>query len=407
MPHLPLHLYVVVSLVLALGSQLLMYRLAFRFLMRKKAPRKLTHLFLLPFFLIINSPLVFMKLDPFDFYHGFARTFIMIPFFAYETLSLGVVLVFILITVAKIPVRLLKRPATHSASEEPRSALSESRRSFIRKGAAGLGAYAFVGSLHSISDREDYKVDHVTLNVSDLPPKLDGLTISMISDIHSGLYMLEEDMQRYTEVVNDLKADMIFIPGDFVTTKSYEILPLAKAFSGLKSKYGTYACLGNHDFYANPVYITEKLRENGMKVLRNETDELDIEGARLMLSGVDDGHHADFPKVSFEARSLDTARILLCHKPYYFENAVAGGFDVMLSGHTHGGQIVLADFFGAKITPAALASPYISGRYKMGDSVMYVSRGIGTIGIPIRVNCPPEVTLFTLRAKPSQETNRS
>ncbi len=96
---------------------------------------------------------------------------------------------------------------------------------------------------------------------------------------------------------------------------------------------------------------------------------------------------------------MNTARILLCHKPYFFERAVAGQFNVMLSGHTHGGQIVLADILGVKITPAALASPYISGRYKMGDSLMYVSRGIGTVGLPVRVNCPPEVTLFTLRSK--------
>ncbi len=401
MPPLPLHLYFVIFLLLTVGSQFLMYRIASRFLTGKNAGKRLTRVYLPIFFVIINLPLVFMRLDPFEFYHGFARYFIMMPFFAYETLSLGVVLIFLLAYVVRLPLRIRRSVMKRPDEDTTVSAHSESRRSFLRKGAVGLGAYVFVGSLHSIYDREDYKVDHVTLGVKDLPARLDGLTISMISDIHSGMYMLEEDMLKYAGAVNDLKADLIFIPGDFVTSKNYEILPLAKAFSGLKSTYGTYACLGNHDFFANPDYITEKLRDNGMKVLRNQTDELDIDGTRLMLSGVDDGRHADFPKVSFEARSSDTARILLCHKPYYFENAVAGGFDVMLSGHTHGGQIVLADFFGAKVTPAALVSPYISGRYEMGESVMYVSRGVGTIGIPIRVNCPPEITLFTLRAKPS------
>lgn len=403
MPHVPFHIYFILFLTLTIGGQVLMYRITSRYAAAKGAGKKFVRIYLPIVFVIINLPLFFAHFDPNVFYGGFPRHYIMMPFYAYETVSLGVLLVsaayFALRRILHFRERIRTRAVT-ARIEPPHSA---SRRSFLRKGAVALGAYAFVGSLHSIYDRDDYKIDHVILPVKNLPPNLDGLTISMISDIHSGMYMLEDDMHNYMKVVNDLKADMIFIPGDFITSKNREILPLAKAFSGLKSKYGTYACLGNHDFFANPAYITEKLRENGMKVLRNETEELEIRGAKLMLSGVDDGRHADFPKVSYEASSLNTARILLCHKPYYFENALAGGYDLMLSGHTHGGQIVLLDLFGTKLTPAALVSPYVSGKYKLGDALMYVSRGIGTVGLPIRVNCPPEVTLFTLRAKSSRK----
>lgn len=399
MPHVPFHLYFILFLLLTVGAQVMMYLLASRYLSGRGVGKKFVRIYLPVIFVIINLPLFLTHIDPGVFYyHEFVRRFIMMPFFAYQTVSLGVVLTAIIVYIARTTLRILKRSGEKSADGTSSVGVLKSRRSFIRKGAVGLGAYAFVGSLHSIYDRDDYKIDRVTMTLKNLPAKLDGLTISMISDIHSGLYMLEDDMDKYARAVNNLKADVIFIPGDFVTSKNSEVLPLAKAFSGLKSKYGTYACLGNHDFFANPAYITEKLRENGMKVLRNETDELEIKGVKLMLSGVDDGRHANFPKVSYEADSSDTTRILLCHKPYYLENAVAGGFDLMLSGHTHGGQIVFLDLFGEKITPAALVSPYVSGKYKMGNTLMYVSRGIGTVGLPIRVNCPPEITLFTLRS---------
>lgn len=276
---------------------------------------------------------------------------------------------------------------------------SQSRRSFIKTTTVGVGAYAFAGSLHSIYTREDYKIEEVTLSLGNLPVQLNGLRIAMISDIHVGLYMLEDDMCKYTDAINKLDADLIFIPGDFVTSKTQEIIPFVNAFSSLKSKYGIYTCLGNHEFFVDADFVTDKLRGVGMKVLRNQTEELEIAGAKIMLSGVDDGKHANFKKVSYEATSSNTSRILLCHKPYFFDTAAAGKFDLMLSGHTHGGQVVLVDFLGFKLTPAAFASPYVSGKYRRGDSLLYVSRGIGTVGLPVRVNCPPEITVFTLKQK--------
>ncbi|MCL4540399.1 MAG: metallophosphoesterase [Bacteroidetes bacterium] len=401
MPYVPFHFFVILFFAVTFGAQIVLYRFVSRYLVSRRAGRKLTRLWLPLAFVIINLPLLFIRIDGEMFYGGFARTYIMMPFFAYETLSLAVFLAAGLAYGVKVVFRLLKRIWSNGRTEKAPPVPSESRRSFIRTGAIGLGAYTFLGSLRSIYDRDEYKVDRVTLPVKNLPHQLDGLTISMISDIHSGMYMLERDMETYVEAINHLNADMVFIPGDFVTSKDSEMLPLVKAFSGLKSKYGTYTCLGNHDFFANPAYVTKKLRDIGMKVLRNETEELDLNGAKLMLSGVDDGRHANFPKVSYEASSLNTARILLCHKPYYFENAVAGNYDLMLSGHTHGGQIVLLDLFGVKVTPATIVSPYVSGKYKLSDALMYVSRGVGTIGLPIRVNCPPEITLFTLRTKKS------
>lgn len=380
-----------------LGSQFLVYKIVAKYIFGSRTEIKFRIFYLPIIFVLINVPFLFVYYMPQLFYHGFGRRFIMWPFYAYETFSIAVLLSALIVFPVKWITKIFRR--MNKTKLEATLSYSNSRRSFIKKSAMGLGAYTFAGSLHSIYSREEYKLENVKLPVKNLPPQIEGTKIAMISDVHAGMYMLEDDMLKYTQAINNLNADIIFIPGDFVTTKTEEIFPFVKAFSGLKSKYGTYTCLGNHDFFGNPNIITEKIRETGMKVLRNETEELEIGGAKLMLSGVDDGNHADFTKVSYEAASLNTTRILLCHKPYYFEKAVAGEFDVMLSGHTHGGQIVLVDFLGVKLTPAALASQYISGKYKRGDSLLYVSRGIGTIGLPVRVNCPPEITLFTLTSR--------
>ena len=399
MPHSlhPFYRILIVSVLVA--SQLGVYQVASSYFAGSGAAIKVQRFYLPVGLLILNLPLPFIYFFPSIFYDGFMRTFVMWPFYAYQTLSVAILLAGLVVIPIKLVLRFLRRTRHNDYANAMISLRSPSRRSFIKTTTLGIGAYTFAGSLHSIYNREDYRIENVLLPSRKLPQQLEGLRIVMISDVHAGMYMLEDDMLKYTETINKLAPDVIFIPGDFITSKTQEILPFVKAFSGLKSNYGTYTCLGNHDFFGNPDVIADKVRGDGMKVLRNETEALEINGAKLVLSGVDDGTHANFKKVSYEAASLDTTRILLCHKPYFFDRAVAGKFDFMLSGHTHGGQIVLVDFMGLKLTPAALTSQYISGKYRRGNSLLYVSRGIGTIGLPVRVNCPPEITVFTLSSK--------
>ncbi len=399
MPYVPYHLIGIMLFILPLAAQVVLYRIVSNYVVDLGAKRSFTKRFLLIIFVVINIPFVLIRLFPQMFIAGLPRHLIMIPFYAYETLSMAILFVALLVYLTKLLLGPLSALKNKNVLEKRRETQLESRRLFLKKAAVGLGAYTFLGSMYSIYNRDDYQIENVSLRLRNLPGRLQGLRIVMISDVHSGLYMTEDDMTKYSEEVNKLKPDLIFIPGDFVSTRTDEILPFVKSFSGLKSKFGTYACLGNHDFFANPNVITEKLRENNINVLRNETWELGINNAKLMLSGVDDGSHADFRKVAYEANSLNTARILLCHKPYYFDTAVEGGYDAMLSGHTHGGQIVLASLLGFKLTPATFVSPYVSGKYYRGDSVMYVSRGVGTVGLPVRLNCPPEITIFTLEKK--------
>ncbi len=399
MPFIPFHFFLLLIIGLTLASQFVVYRIVAKYLVGIGVNAKFTRRYLPFIFVLINLPFLFIHFTPQIFYQGLARKLIMMPFYAYQTLSIAILFVALITFFVKFILKTFRIQKKAKKNLKTQELPSESRRSFLKKTAIGIGGYTFIGSMYSIYNRDDYKIEDVSLRLKDLPPQLRGLRIVMISDIHAGLYMTEDDMSKYTKEINKLKPDLIFIPGDFVTSKTNEIIPFVKSFSGLKSKFGNYACLGNHDFFANPNTITEKLEENQITVLRNATTELDINGSKLMLSGVDDGSRADFTKVAYEANSLNTTRILLCHKPYYFDNAIAGGYDVMLSGHTHGGQIVFANLLGVKLTPAALFSPYVAGKYHRGDSILYVSRGVGTVGLPVRVNCPPEITVFTLIKK--------
>jgi predicted MPP superfamily phosphohydrolase len=163
--------------------------------------------------------------------------------------------------------------------------------------------------------------------------------------------------------------------------------------------------MGNHDFYtADPELVAREVDACGVRLLRDEHRIIGKDGGRLLLAGVDDiGRRVGVP-VKIDA-ALDGApaslpTILLCHRPYYLEQAAGKGVDLVLSGHTHGGQIVLGKVGGLIVAPASLASKYVAGPYQSGSTMMYVSRGIGTVGVPVRINCPPEITRITLRRTP-------
>jgi predicted MPP superfamily phosphohydrolase len=281
-------------------------------------------------------------------------------------------------------------------SQQP--AFDPSRRKFVNAALYGVAAYSFGGSLYGVLTRDNYEVVHTTIAIKNLPERLKGLTIGLISDIHSGVYMSKRQMDEYVRAVNDLQADIIMVPGDFVNSMTEEVYPLAESFSNLKARFGVFGCLGNHDFFARDVdKISKELEQCGIHLLRNDHELLTINGEPLYLIGVDDRHeNIDAAMKGITNDSACGIKILLCHKPYFFDRIHQRGIDLMLAGHTHGGQIVFAKFPGMDITPAALTTKYIAGHYLQGNSHLYVSRGIGTVGLPIRLNCPAEVTKITL-----------
>jgi uncharacterized protein len=198
-----------------------------------------------------------------------------------------------------------------------------------------------------------------------------------------------------------LNADLIVVPGDFVTSNFGEVFPFAEAFNILRAPYGVYGVLGNHDFYSGADAVAKEVDNCGIRLLRNDKLVIEKDGGKFYLIGVDDvGVNNRAPIKLDEAigsAPLDIPRILLCHRPYYLNAARDKNIDLVLSGHTHGGQVVLGRFGDMVIAPSRLASKYVWGKYREGNTHMYVSRGIGTVGLPIRINCPPEITKITLR----------
>ena len=291
------------------------------------------------------------------------------------------------------------RASLHDSSADGK--YDSRRRIFIRRGATIVAGAAFTGSAYGAFRRDEYELTEISIPIPNLPDEFHGFTIAFLSDIHSSVFMSKEQMQRYVDAVNALHPDLVTVTGDFVNSALDEVYPFAETFSGLKAPHGVYGVLGNHDYYTRQVdRVAREVDDCGVKLLRNDMITIEKNHQKLTLAGVDDVGNA-----TRAARLMDTSiagadakipKILMCHRPYFFEQAEERMFALTLSGHTHGGQIVFGRIGSDVIAPARVASPYVAGLYTINDSKMYVSRGIGTVGVPIRINCPPEITKITL-----------
>ena len=261
-----------------------------------------------------------------------------------------------------------------------------SRRTFLKTGAVALSAYSFIGPTKGIIDRNDYDIIERTIHIQNLPDEFKGFTIGLMSDIHSSVFMTKPEMEDYVTALNSLKTDIIFVPGDFVNSQTEEVYPFVEAFSNLRAPYGVYGCLGNHDYYADVDVVAKEVDGCGIKLLRNDAVKIQKGNSFINVIGVDDIPINGLPDPYLERALVSVQnpnpRILLCHKPYYLETIAGRKIDLTLAGHTHGGQIVFAKVGNMIVCPAALFSKYVWGLYKFGDSQMYVTRGIGTVGVP-------------------------
>lgn len=290
--------------------------------------------------------------------------------------------------------------------------LSMTRRAFLHTTILGVSGIALASCTTGIVDRNDIEITHRSFEIPNLPEAWNGRTVTFLSDIHSGPFMDVNELRNVVRLVNGLKSDVIVMPGDFVTSHTNEIPPFLEAMSELKAEHGVYACTGNHDYYAGVDAVSKAVEEINFKLLRNENARLTIGGESLYMIGVDDddakevksfvqGKPASHIEAAYKGVPEKSASILLCHKPYYFEEYSKTNVGLMLSGHTHGGQIVLGRIGRSVMTFSSLASEYVEGTYTPQESnsktQLYVSRGIGVVGVPIRINCPPEITQITLR----------
>ena len=240
-------------------------------------------------------------------------------------------------------------------------------------------------------------VRRVEVRVENLPDALHGFTIAQITDIHVGPTIKGDFVQRIVERVNALEADMVAITGDLVDGSVRELASHTAPLAGLRSRHGTYVVTGNHEYYSGaPAWIAE-LRRLGTRVLLNEHVVLEHGGAQVAVAGVTDysAHHFDPAHRSDPHRALsgapaDALKVLLAHQPRSAPHAQAAGAHLQISGHTHGGQFWPWNLF------VRLQQPFTAGLHRLGDMWVYISRGTGYWGPPMRFGIPSEITQIRL-----------
>ena len=262
----------------------------------------------------------------------------------------------------------------------------------------GIEHYADAAAIHASSTsprRGRFTVNDERIWLDALPSEFHGLRIVQISDIHHGLFLPQEWLSDAIRQANRLNPDVIALTGDFVTYSRRMIRPASKLLGKLRARYGVYAVLGNHDFRVDPDAVTQALRNQHIEVLRNRHIPLRFGSKCIYLVGVDDyGYGADLRR-AIRGVPQGAATVLLAHNPRVIRLASRHNVSLVLSGHTHGGQVnlpLLGTVYGR--SPERLR--YKIGWDRMGATQIYVSRGIGTIVLPWRLRCPAEITHLEL-----------
>jgi predicted MPP superfamily phosphohydrolase len=239
------------------------------------------------------------------------------------------------------------------------------------------------------------------LTFRDLPPAFDGLTILHVSDVHAGQFMERDQMQEVVVRANAQHADLILQTGDMIDYSPSYIPEYVRAFRDLQASLGVVTCLGNHDLYTGAAKVIQGVRDAGQIVVRGATHVIERNGSTLAIAGIDDPDNwmFDDPQTLAVDRVLrgvssGAFTVLLAHRPGAFDAARQRGVPLTLSGHIHGGQIAIP-LFGW--SAGQLITKYVEGHFVSGASQLYVSRGIGVVGVPIRVFVPPELALLELR----------
>jgi uncharacterized protein len=335
-----------------------------------------------------------------------------------------------------------KKTATQQTVVQFTSASAEmvadpGRRYFFRAATAAAGAAPFLGAMYGFAaERLNYQVRRVEIPMHNLPSALDGMQIVQISDVHLSGYMSRAQVRRAVDMANDLGADLAVVTGDLITSSGDSIADCIDEIRRLHTPLGTWGCNGNHEIYARAEDAAQELfAQAGMKLLRHENVQLAFRGAQFNLLGVDyqreralSGQRLQMlPDLAALVRR-DMPNILLSHNPNTFNRAAELGIELSLAGHTHGGQVQV-EILDHRFSPARFITDYIAGAYfrplsapatnfralkeasysaseqalmsshpKPALSVLYVNRGLGTVGAAVRLGVPPEITLLTLRS---------
>lgn len=245
----------------------------------------------------------------------------------------------------------------------------------------------------ALAEANTLSLERVEIRLKRLPKKLDGFKIIHLSDIHHSPFTDIEHIARAVKVANRLRPDMFVLTGDYVSHEPEYIEPVAEMLGRLEAEFGTFACLGNHDHWTDAELVTDAFRRNGIGMLVNEGLRLTARDASFWLAGVDDYMVGKTDiKASLHGSFPDEMKLLLAHNPVIVRQAARRDIDLVFSGHTHGGQVRLRDDERRLLPQRRLRA----GLHRRRETQIYITRGIGTVVVPIRYQCPPEISLIEL-----------
>jgi uncharacterized protein len=327
--------------------------------------------------------------------------------------------------------------AASTATASAETVADPGRRYFFRAATAAAGAAPFLTTMYGFAaERLNYQVRRIEIPVHNLPSALDGMKIVQLSDIHLSGYMSPAQVRRAVDMANDLGADLAVVTGDLITGSGDSLTDCVEEVRRLHASLGTWGCNGNHEIYARAEDEAAYLfAQAGMKMLRHENAQINFKGASFNLIGVD--YQRERTPRGQRQQTLDRVdplvrrdmpNILLSHNPNTFNRAAELGIELSLAGHTHGGQIQV-EILDHRLSPARFITDYIAGLYQRPlfapapnqraasntstprasspllfasrSSPMahiYVNRGLGTVGAPVRLGVPPEISLLVLRS---------
>jgi hypothetical protein len=283
---------------------------------------------------------------------------------------------------------------------------SPARRQWLRAaGIAAIGAPAAVVAFGVLVERKQYRVLELDLPVAGLHPDLEGFRIVQVSDLHVSPFLSSREAGRVIDMANELRADLAVFTGDLISEIGDPLNEAIRELIRLRGDAGVLGCMGNHEGYTGcRNYLQRQAGKAGLIFLRGNATQIRRGQAILNVAGVDYQRNGDRANYLPGAETLvvpQASNLLLSHNPDVFPAAIQRGFQVVLSGHTHGGQVNV-EILHQNINPARFRTPFVSGLYRLGSpggtaASCFVTNGIGTIGMPLRLGAPPEIALLRLR----------
>jgi predicted MPP superfamily phosphohydrolase len=273
------------------------------------------------------------------------------------------------------------------------------RRKLLQAAGVGLCVAPLAGTAFGIVRRNHFRVSEVAVSIPNLPKDLDGLRIVQITDIHLSPFLSEREFATAIDMANETRANIALVTGDLITRPGDPLDACLHQLARLRAEAGVLGCLGNHETYSRVEnYVTEQGRLIGIEFLRHQARQLRFGNATINFAGVDyQKMHSHYLHGAERLIVPGAMNVMLSHNPDVFPVAAAQGYQLTIAGHTHGGQVDV-EILHQHVDVARYFTPFVQGLYRRENSSVYVSNGLGTIGVPVRLGAPPEVSVLRLCA---------